>query len=225
MTPYYEHGGITIYHCDARELFAIPAWDVVISDPPYGVNLGVGKDMRGGSHGLAKQRYASYDDSPENFRSVVVPVLSAAIMRAKRAAVFVGPHIQDMPSGSVLGGVYCPAASGRHRWGFNCFMPVLLYGTAPQLNLGAKHTVLRSTATSEKNGHPCPKPLAWMEWLVGLASLQNETILDPFAGSGTTLLAAQLLGRRAIGIEIEERYCEIAAKRLQQEVLPLAVNA
>jgi hypothetical protein len=71
--------------------------------------------------------------------------------------------------------------------------------------------------------HPSPKPLAVTEWF--LDRLGGGSVLDPFMGSGTTLRAAKDLGRRAIGIEIEERYCEIAARRLEQSVLPLEVSA
>jgi len=202
-------------------MFDLAAWDVVVSDPPYGVSLGNGKDMRGGSHGLAKTSYATYDDGEENFRAVVVPALTTALFRAKRGAVFSGPRLQDLPKGSAVGGVYCRAATGRHRWGFNCFLPVIFYGIAPELQNGAKQIVFESTATAEKNGHPCPKPLAWMEWLIATTTLPSEMVIDPFSGSGTTLVAAHRLGRRAIGIEIEERYCEIAAERLAQRVLPL----
>ena len=67
--------------------------------------------------------------------------------------------------------------------------------------------------------HPTQKPEAMMKWCIGFASDTAGTILDPFAGSGTTLRAAKDLGRKAIGIEIEEAYCEIAANRCQQEVL------
>lgn len=72
--------------------------------------------------------------------------------------------------------------------------------------------------------HPTQKPLGLMRWCLTTAG-GSGTVLDPFMGSGTTLRAALDLGRRAIGIEIEERYCEIAARRLDQMVLPLAVTA
>jgi site-specific DNA-methyltransferase (adenine-specific) len=71
----------------------------------------------------------------------------------------------------------------------------------------------------EKNGHPCPKPLKAWRRLLNNISQPEQTVLDPFMGSGTTLRTAKDLGRKAIGIEIEERYCEIAAKRLAQDVL------
>jgi site-specific DNA-methyltransferase (adenine-specific) len=67
--------------------------------------------------------------------------------------------------------------------------------------------------------HPTQKPLALMVWCVEKYSEQHQTVVDPFMGSGTTLRAAKDLGRKAIGIEIEERYCEIAAKRMEQEIL------
>ena len=72
---------------------------------------------------------------------------------------------------------------------------------------------------ADRPDHPCPKPLALMRELVSLFTDPGETILDPFAGSGTTLRAAKDLGRRAIGIEMNEAYCEVAAKRMQQESL------
>jgi site-specific DNA-methyltransferase (adenine-specific) len=78
------------------------------------------------------------------------------------------------------------------------------------------------TETTEQNGHPCPKPYSAWRWLLERCSDENTVVLDPFCGSGTTLVAAKDLGLRAIGIEIEEHYCEIAAKRLSQEVLTFA---
>jgi site-specific DNA-methyltransferase (adenine-specific) len=77
-----------------------------------------------------------------------------------------------------------------------------------------------SATNAERVGHPTQKPLRVITWCVAMFG-QAQTIIDPFMGSGTTLVAAKQLGRKAVGIELEERYAEIAAKRLQQEYLPL----
>ena len=117
--------------------------------------------------------------------------------------------------------MFLPSGCGRSCWGFRNFAFCALYGTAPDLQKGAYPTGLSSTEGAEKVAHPCAKPYGWMTWAVSLASLRGETVIDPFCGSGVTLQAAKNLGRKAIGIEIEERYCEISAHRLAQEVLPL----
>jgi DNA modification methylase len=219
MEPYYQDDLVTLYHGDCREILPVLTADVLITDPPYGVGLGTDKDMRGGSHGLAKQPYGSYEDTYGNYLEVIVPVITQSLAMTTRGAVFIGPHLQELPKADAIGGIYCPAGAGRTSWGFKTFLPVMFYGTAPMLHKGARPNVIRSSAVAEKNGHPCPKPLAWMRWLVDLASHPGETIVDPFAGSGTTLRAAADLGRNAIGVELEERYCELAARRLSQMVL------
>lgn len=89
-------------------------------------------------------------------------------------------------------------------------------------NGGGKAAVwTHGTVKIDRPDHPCPKPLSLMTQLVELFSDRGELIIDPFMGSGTTLRAAKDVGRRAIGIEMDERYCEVAAKRMQQEMLGL----
>jgi len=224
-SPYYDEGGITIYHGDCREILpAIPMCDLLLTDPPYGVRLGNHTDakrIRPGV-GLKKQAYESYDDTLDNFISIVVPAVTIALGAVSRGIVFCADkNLRLLPAPNAISAIFLPAGLGRTPWGFRNLAHFALYGTAPDLNLGAKNTAIRSTEAAEKNGHPCPKPLGWMKWLVTLGSRQGETVLDPFMGSGTTLVAARLQGRRAVGIEIEEKYCEIAVKRLAQGVLDL----
>lgn len=219
--PFFQDEWVTIYNADSRAIVLNLPGYVLITDPPYGVALGVDKDMRGGKHGLGKGAYHGYGDSYDEWCASVLPILTDAVKLAKRAAVFTGPHLQEQSKAAAIGGIYCPAAAGRHSWGFKTFLPVLFYGKAPNLNKGARPNTLVSSATAEDNGHPCPKPLEWMTWLVGIASEETDIIFDPFMGSGTTLRAAKDMNRRAIGIEINERYCEIAARRMAQDVLSL----
>lgn len=212
-------GRATLYLGDAREVLPKLRYaDALITDPPYGVDLGAkGKDMRGGAHGLAKARYAGYDDTPENFREIIVPITKTAIAYCGRALVFVAAHrAWELPQPDAIGGIFLPSGSGRHRWGFASFAHALLYGQAPELHRGARPTGISSTFRANKSEHPCAKPLPWMQWAVLLASREGERVLDPFMGSGTTGVACAQLGRRFVGIEIEPRYFDIACRRIDE---------
>jgi site-specific DNA-methyltransferase (adenine-specific) len=217
MTHAERIGDCTIYLGDCREVLpALGRVDAVVTDPPYGVGMGIGADpRRGGSHGLARDGYVSYDDTIENYREIVVPAVRAALSLARRGAVFSNHNLHELPKPDAIGGVYLPSATGRHCWGFNSFSPIVFYGTAPGLQRGSRPSAIWSAETADRNGHPCPKPLGWMRWLVGHASEEGETVLDPFAGSGTTGVACAKLGRKFIGIEIEPRYFDIACRRIE----------
>jgi site-specific DNA-methyltransferase (adenine-specific) len=222
VKPYYEHGGITIYHADCREILPQILADVVVTDPPYGVAF-KGKNTK---HTLRSQDgYSLIDDTPEYVAEVVVPIIAGLIAAVGRAVVT--PGIRNMfkyPAPDAVGTIFYPSGAGLGRWGFTCSQPIFYYGKDPYLakGMGSRPDSFSTTEAAPRNGHPCPKPLAAMKWLVAKGSLEGETVLDPFAGSGTTLLAAKELGRKAIGIELEERYCEIAATRLSQYMLDLS---
>ena len=110
------------------------------------------------------------------------------------------------------GTVSCPSGAGNGRWGWTCSHPILYYGRPPTNE--ATPNGFTSFDTAPPNGHPCPKPLRWMKWAVNKASLPGELVLDPFAGSGTTGVAAVQLGRKFIGIERVESYFDIARARI-----------
>ena len=211
-------GNATLYLGDCREILpTLPKVDAVITDPPYGVNLGNHRganDFR--STVLTKAGYQSYEDTPENFKAIVAPVIEQSIKNSDRAIVFMAGHSAWMlPTPSAVGGVFLPSAMGRNPWGFASIQHALFYGSAPDLHKGAKATAIYSTETADKNGHPCPKPIGWMNWAISLGSRNGETILDPFMGSGTTGVAAMQLGRKFIGIEIEPKYFDIACERIE----------
>ncbi len=226
--PYYDSGGITIYHGDCREILPLVGpVDVVVTDPPYGVALKAkrAKQRHGGV--LARDGQYSHEDSPEYVGTVVVPVIEAC--RAIAASVVLTPGTRNMwlyPPPADVGCFFSAAGTGMGRWGFTCMQPILYYGKDPYLakSLGSRPNSHGQTYPNDANtyNHPCAKPIRMWRWLVTRASLEGQTILDPFMGSGTTLVAAKELGRKAIGIEIEERYCEVAAERLAQGVLMTA---
>ena len=230
MKPYYQDDAVTIYHGDCREILPqLEPVDLVLTDPPYGVGL-VTKtnDYRQSKYfdnGNSLKASVLYEDEPETVRNLIKETFPILLAISNRAFVFCGTRMMfSYPEPTAIGCVFMPNGAGLSPWGFQCMHPILFYGKDPFLadGKGGQPNSFRTEQPNLENyDHPCPKPLPWMKWAVWRASQEAETILDPFMGSGTTLRAAKDLGRKAIGIEIEEKYCEIAAKRMAQEVLAL----
>ena len=212
---------------DARELALWPSlsFDAVVTDPPYGINGGTGGDARD----FKKGAYGSdaWEDTPEYIADVVVSVLRELRERGD-FPMAVTPGIRNLdlyPKPRDIGCFWTPAAATHGPWGFTTFQPILYYGKDWRAGRGAYPSGIEVTEAAEKNGHPCPKPIKAWSWLVDKVAPPGGTVLDPFMGSGTTLRAAKDRGRKAIGVEIDERFCEIAVRRMGQEVLDLGVAA
>lgn len=207
MRPYYECDGITIYHGDCREVLLTCPWEerceestALVTDPPYPNNAGW------------------FDDSVIVSRTVLGGVRTAGIWEEalvfwselERPPVmlpFVAVHIwhRTNVNGRPYEPIYHFALDGSKRRSDVIQHAAIFDGVGP--------------GCREYLGHPTQKPLAVMRQLIERTT--GRLILDPFMGVGATLRAAKDLGRRAVGIEIEERYCEIAARRLDQLVLGL----
>lgn len=204
MKPYYEDDYATIYHGDAREVLCDIFADAIVTDPPYGIGF----------------NYHRYDDTPEAWYGLmneIVPIMRTiakfVVMPACVIARMKWWYAHHDPEWMIAW--YKGSPGHRSHVGFNDWEPHLVWGKPHE----AMHDYFSTPCGFEDNGHPCPKPIEWAKWLVPRAVARNQVLADPFMGSGTTLRAAKDLGIRSIGIEIDERYCEIAARRLGQEVM------
>lgn len=223
LKPYYDHGGITIYHGDCREILpTLGTFDLLLTDPPYGIQGGKGGTPKKRARGQYEGAYTAEMDTPEHLKSVIVPAFIEAMKHSKASILTPGnKNFCLYPQPDSFGVLYQPQTGSVSRWGWCDAQPIFYYGISPLQGRKMEPCSFKLVKNDDCNyDHPCPKPYdVWAQLMVkGLGSAGN-TVLDPFMGSGTTLRAAKDLGRRAIGIEIEEKYCEIAAKRMSQEVL------
>jgi len=190
--------------------------DAVVTDPPYGVEFSGSATKHSKRDGNS---YASFEDTPENVAKICVPAVRLAVSLSRSAAVTPGSrcaHLYDVPVAQ--GAIFYPSGANSGPWGFICSQPIFYYGKDPFLakGLGLRPNGFSTTESAEKNGHPCPKPIGQMKWLVNRVSFEGETVMDPFMGSGTTGVACVKLGRKFIGIEIDEGYFEIAVDRIRK---------
>ncbi len=236
-SPYYDHAGITIFHADCRDILPhLNPVDLVLTDPPYpglvgGYDRFVGAcvgEVATPSRAIGDEWGASLDWVPLAMDCARLGALvfcsyhalpEVALAFKWRRAILLAWHKRN--AGHT--GKNVPRFTEEYIWGFarrpglkwDVFTTTLI--DIPRLATGCMASPERITGRNGRAEHPTQKPLAVIRHLL---SVGGDTILDPFMGSGTTLRAAKDLGRKAIGIEIEERYCEIAARRLAQEVLP-----
>jgi site-specific DNA-methyltransferase (adenine-specific)/modification methylase len=206
-------GDATLYLGDCLEILpTLDKVDAVVTDPPYGI---------GGSSGtmnLKKQKGnydANFNDTPEYISNVIVPSFKIALKLSTRAAITPGLKcITFYPQPDDVGCFWMGSSSGWGKWGPVSAGPIFFYGKDPRSGVKQCSSGYSLNEAAEKNGHPCPKPIKSWVWLTNKTSLPNETILDPFMGSGTTGVACANLGRKFIGIEIEEKYFDIACERI-----------
>ncbi len=242
MTPYFELGSVRLFLGDAREV--LPALyragvtaDLLLTDPPYGIS-----EEGSMARGPKGDRNRDFFGCDYDVASVIALVQDVAALCA--------PHLSPEASvywwsgHSVFGALeaYYRARGWETRplvWHKpnspppmpGCFPSGIeqclhAYRSGRVWNGGAHqaHIAHNKLDRESPTEHPTIKPLAVLEPLILWSTLPGGFILDPFAGTGSTLVAARALGRRAVGIELEERWCEHAARRLSQDVLPLAAS-
>ena len=210
MSIYYQDDLVTLYHGDCLEH---PEWwtdaDVLVTDPPYGMAYQSGWVRDRTDRAIAGDDTTGVRDAAlhawGNRPALIFGTWRAERPRDARTLLIwdkglVGMGALDLPWGPSHEEIY-----------------VLGTGFVGKRGKSVLHIQGLTSTDPERFGHPTPKPVPLMETLI--AHCPPGCIADPFAGSGSTLVAAKLLGRKAVGVELEEKYCEIAARRLSQGVL------
>lgn len=233
MKPYYEANGVTLYHGDCRAVLPLidkNTVDLLLTDPPYGVNW------------QSNRRQDQFDriagDDSQDVANEGILLSLKALKRHHHLYLFGRYDLSQLPIGGHAeliwdkldksgGNLQLPWGSQHEYIQFAVYVPDRANRVQGFGNLAAKMrrgSILRyRRITGENLRHPTEKPVPLLRELIESSSCFDDVVLDPFAGSGATLVAAKIEGRRAIGVELDERYCEVAAGRLEQLVIPIAV--
>lgn len=202
VAPYYRDDAVVIFNADCREIVPhIPKADLLLTDPPYGIGFGQKHTKWSANRGTV---LGSWDAE--------TPDIAWLLDVAPLSCVWGGERFGLPVSRGWLAWVKPDAPPT-----FTAFELAWTNRDVPARWI--KHSI--SAMNRERVGHPTQKPLSVITWSIQQVGPDALTILDPFAGSGTTGRAAKDLGRKCVMIEREERYCEIAANRMRQEVLPI----
>jgi hypothetical protein len=216
VKPYYEDESVVLYHGDCQEIDVWLSADVLVTDPPYGMAYD-SSWVKGRSRPIAGDRDTVARDAVREQWGNAKPWLMFGTWRRPRPVGVAQVLIWDKTDGVGPGMGDLNAAFGTSH------EEIYLGGKWPRRTARRGSVIRSAMAMGNPNGlvavsgHPSPKPIGLMELLIDASPV--GVVADPFAGSGSTLIAARNLGRRSIGIEVEERYCELIARRMGQGVL------
>lgn len=213
MNPYFDDGQIRIYHGDCAVIAPqLGEFDLLCTDPPYGIGEARGKNKSRSKIAKAKDYgVATWDDSPPS-----QAIIDALRGLARWHCIFGGNYFALPPSSCWL---VWDKENGENDFA-DCELAWTNYERAVRMRRHRWAGMLQKAGSpKEERLHPTQKPLAVMSWVISLCPVRPSTVIDPFMGSGTTLRACKDLGISAVGIEREEKYCEIAARRLAQQTL------
>lgn len=221
--PYWSDGTVTLYNADCREVLSdLPPADVLATDPPYASAAATA------TTGWAKQKWGGNWGDMSLVTLMAEATLAAVKLRADHEIYWFADHLSYAALTPVFFRRYPVLQSivwDRDMLGMGAYYrkqtEFILYcrtRNAAAFPSKTARDLIRIKPDYSEREHPAQKPLRLMLELLA-NSPPGSVILDPYAGAGTTLVAAKNLGRPAIGIEIEERYCEVIARRLSQEVL------
>ena len=208
IEPYYNEDGITIYNADCRDVLPqLEPVDLVLTDPPYGI------DYKATQPGAIDYGKVLNDDAPFdptfllNYPSVIIWGANNFSSRLPQGGWLVWDKRVSEAADRMMGSPFELGWTNKKT----------LYKICRLQHGGAKNADAKNgDVANQKRSHPTQKPVRLMKWCIGFAP-EPKIVLDPFMGSGTTLRAAKDLGLKAIGIEIERKYCDIAIERLRQQ--------
>ena len=201
--PYYQDDHVTLFHADCRDVLPLVEADVMVTDPPYGTGCAPRGGARAGTIDTASAIAPAWDQFDVEWLK----------LWKGPAAVFVGiGRVFELADAMSADGLLIYVKSNPNPFG-SSYEPCLTRGFG--WVRGRQHFVAYNAVNGQQ--HPTQKPIDLMRWVAEVTP--PGVIVDPFAGSGSTLRAAKDLGRTAIGIEVDERYCKVAAARMRQEVL------
>lgn len=235
MTPYYQDDLVTIYNGDARDVLADlgDTGDVWLMDPPY--SSGGFQEAGRSSGSIGKMGAETKDDriGYDTLSTRGYTLLVRDVLRYSRSALEIGVFTDwrmwtttadSLEYAGYMMRAMVVWAKGNNGIGrpWRNQHELIAYGMRQPSRKDriAKHGNVIECPRSGNRHHATEKPLELVRKV--LDNMEGDLVVDPFMGSGTTLLAAKSLGRRAIGIEVDERYCEVAASRLSQDVLGLS---